>query len=819
MHMSSFSATLAVLPEWLNKLSFPVWMEKVTADPLGLFCYGLLLLVLFGWYFATEHERRKRDVGSVLLVLVTLLCLIALLPLERKLKGAIDIVGGSSFTMKVQPREDEEGNKVEVTEEDTDNAITIIEKRLNESGVAEPVIFRQGVNRLVVQMPGVKPEEAAAVKKKLQEAAKLEFREVHPQSNLLADQVAAGEHIEPGYKVFQYVYKVDEGTPDEKEMTSNILLNRRPAVQGNDIARAAPDVMGGGRVDITLNGNGEDKMIALTAPMTAGRDKIAIVLDGRCISAPVVQQVPLGKQFQITGLNAPGEAVSLAKNLMNPINNPLELDEERTVSPTLGAAVVKQGVMSGVLGLSATFIFLLFYYRFAGLVALVGLTVNTLIRFGIMAMCGFSFSLPGIAGIVLTIGMAVDANVLIYERLREEIAAGKSVKNALALAYEKAFTAIFDSNFTSLITAIVLFWRASGTVKGFAITLTIGLVASMFASILVTRVLFRWCIDRNMIKTFKFANLIKASNFDFLGKRGVAAIFSFVLIIASVGVYVVKKERSLGIDFTGGTIITYDLGQKEGLPFTEVEKVIKGMTLQKAATAQEEMNLITGRLLTVRCDNKDAPVIEEQLATAFPEIAKENLTPSREEVSALLGIEFLRDSGLALLMGIGLIFLYVSLRYRLSFAVGAIIALLHDVVISCGLIALLGNQLSLIHIAAILTIAGYSINDTVIIFDRIRESLRYSTGSLKDIMNEAINATLSRTVLTSGATLFSVGALYLFGGQAMRDFSLMILIGIVVGTYSSIFVASALVLWWAKITNADYRETEETPAETVEVVG
>ncbi len=817
--MSLFPATLAVLPEWLNKLSFPVWLEKVTTDPLGLFFYGLILLVLFGWYFATEHERRKRDVGTVLLVLVTLLCLIALLPLERKLKGAIDIMGGSSFTMKVQPRDDEEGNKLQVTEQDTDNAITIIEKRLNESGIAEPVIFRQGINRLVVQMPGVKPEDAAAVKKKLQEAAKLELREVHPQSDMLADQVAAGEHIEPGYKVFQYVYKVAEGTPEEKEMTSNILLNRRPAVQGNDIVRASPDVMGGGRVDITLNGDGEDKMIALTAPMNAGRDRIAIVLDGRCISAPVVQQVPLGKQFQITGLNAQGEAVSLAKNLMNPINNPLQLDEERTVSPTLGAAVVKQGVMSGVVGLIATFLFILLYYRFAGFVALVGLVVNTLMLFGIMAMFGFSFSLPGIAGIVLTIGMAVDANVLIYERLREEIAAGKSVKSAIGVAYEKAFTAIFDSNFTSLITAIVLFWRASGTVKGFAITLTIGLVASMFASILVTRVLFRWCIDRNMIKTFKFANLIKSADFDFLGKRGVAALLSFVLIIASAGVYLVKKERSLGIDFTGGTIITYDLGQRQGMPFTEVEKVIKGMTLQKSATAQEEMNLVTGRLLTVRCDNKDAPMIEQQLAASFPEVVKDNLVPSREEVSALLGMEFLRDSGLALVLGMGLIFLYVGMRYRLAFAVGAIIALLHDVIISCGLIVILGNQLSLIHIAAILTIAGYSINDTVIIFDRIRETLRYSTGSLKDIMNEAINATLSRTILTSGATLFSVAALYLFGGQAMRDFSLMILIGIVVGTYSSIFVASALVLWWAKVNNADYRETEESSAETVEVVG
>ena len=818
MHMTSLPPLLAVLPDWLNKLSFPTWMEKVTTEPLALFSYGLLLLILFGWYFATDHERRKRDVGSVLLVLVTLLCVIALLPLEKKLKGAIDIVGGSSFTMQVQPRDDENGNKIAVTEEDTDNAIVIIEKRLNESGIAEPVIFRQGVDRFVVQMPGVKPEDSEAIRKKLQEAAKLELREVHPQSDLLADQVAAGDHIEPGYKVFPFVYKVEEGTPQEKELTRNILLNRRPAVQGNNIVRATPDPMGGGRVDITLNGEGEDKMIALTSPMAEGRDKIAIVLDGRCISAPTVQQVPLGKQFQITGLNAEGEAVSLAKNLMNPINNPLKIDEERTVSPTLGAAVVKQGVMSGLLGLAATFVFILLYYRFAGLVALVGLVINTVMLFGIMAMFGFAFSLPGIAGIVLTIGMAVDANVLIYERLREEIAAGKSLKNALALAYEKAFTAIFDSNFTSLITAIVLFWRASGTVKGFAITLTIGLVASMFASILVTRVLFRWFIDKNMIKTFKFANLVKATNFDFLGKRGVAAMISFGLVIASLGVYAVKKEKSLGIDFTGGTIITYTIGEKEGLPFTEVDRMIKGLSLKKSATPQEEKNLVTGRLLTIRCDKEDVELIEASMTQAFPELSQIG-KPSRGEVSALLGEEFLRDSAIALFMGMVLIFLYVSLRYRLSFAVGAIVALFHDVIICCGLVVIFGNQLSLIHIAAILTIAGYSINDTVIIFDRIREQLRFSTGTLKDIMNEAINATLSRTVLTSGATLFSVGALYLFGGQSMRDFSLMILIGIMVGTYSSIFVASALVLWWAKITKADYREMEETTAETVEVVG
>jgi SecD/SecF fusion protein len=808
--------TLAAMPAWLSSIFS--WLENFTANPLLLFCYGMILLVLFGWYFATENEKRKRDVGTVLLVAVGILCAMALTPLDKKLKGAIDIVGGSSFTMRVQPREDEEGKKVAVTEQDTDNAITIIEKRLNASGVAEPVIFRQGVDRFVVQMPGIKPEDAAKIKDTLGKAAKLELREVHPQSSQLADQVTKGDHIEPGYKVFSYKHAVAEGTPEEAEISTNILLNRRVAIEGRDIVAAFPQM--GGVVSITLNSKGEDKMIALTTPMTSRRGSIAIVLDGTCISAPVVNsEQPLGKNFVIEGLNAKDEATQLAQNLMNPINNPLKFDEERIVAPTLGANVVRQGITAGIFALLATFVFILVYYRFAGLVALIGLIINTVMLFGIMAMFGFAFSLPGIAGIILTIGMAVDANVLIYERLREELEAGKSIKNALAMAYEKAFTAIFDSNFTSLITALVLFWCATGTVKGFAITLTIGLVSSLFASILVTRVLFRWCVDMSTIKKFTFLNLIKSANFDFLGKSKIAALVSLILVAASIGVYAIKGEKSLGIDFTGGTIISYAIGDKAALPFTEVEKTINSLTLQKAAFPQEEKNLVTGRLLTIRCDAKDAPIIESKLSEAFPEIKTMNLTPSRDEVSSLLGKEFMQDSALALVIGMVLIFIYVSFRYRLSFAVGAIIALLHDVIISCGLVVLLGNQLSLIHIGAILTIAGYSINDTVIIFDRIRENLRYSTGTLKDIMNEAINATLSRTILTSGATLFAVMSLYLFGGPAMRDFSLMIIVGIIVGTYSSIFVASTLVLWWSKITGADYREAEQSEAAHVEVVG
>ena len=802
--------------------ALPAWLENFTSVPSNLFFYGLLLLVLFGWYFATEIERRKRDVGTVLLVLISLLCAVALTPLNKKLKGAIDIIGGSSFTMQVQPREDENGDKVAVTEMDTDNAITIVESRLANSGVAEPVLFRQGIDRFVVQMPGMKPEDADSIRKKLQEAAKLELREVHPNSDTLAEQVAKGDHIEPGYKAFPYTYKIAEGTPEEQEIETHILLNRRPAVEGKDIVSAFPSVMGGGRVGITLNGEGEDKMIALTQPMTPRRDRIAIVLDGKCISAPVVNQVPLGKQFEITGLDGANEAIDLAKNLMNPINNPLEIDQENTVSPIYGASLVKQGIVAGLVGLAATFIFILIYYRLAGLIALIGLIMNTVMLFGIMAMFGFSFSLAGIAGIVLTIGMAVDANVLIYERLREEIAAGKSVKNAIALAYEKAFSSIFDSNFTSLITAAVLLWRASGTVKGFAITLIIGIVASMFSSILVTRVFFRWGMDLNMIKGFKFLNLIKGASYDFLRKRKLAAIISFSLVLISFAAFYVKRDTALGIQFTGGSILTYTLEDSDALPAEDVRASLQKLDVKKEAIAQEQQNPVTGRLLTIRCATEEIDKVADYMASTYPAIKDLNLTPSRENVSAELGKEFFKDSGLALLMGMALIFLYVSIRYRMSFAVGAVIALIHDVIICCGIVILLGTQLSLIHIAAILTIAGYSINDTVIIFDRIRENLRFSNGTLKDIMNEAINATLSRTVLTSGATMFTVLALYLFGGDDMKNFSLMILIGIVVGTYSSIFVASALVLWWAKVTNADYREADEVPedeAGKVEVVG
>lgn len=800
-------------------------------DPLVVFCIGLALLILFFWYFATDIERRKRNVGTILLIGVCALCVLAATPPHERLKGGIDILGGSSFTLRVQPRDIGDGTVEAVTPQQVDQAITVVEKRLNSMGTAEPFIARQGADGIIVQMPGVEPEESKAIRATLEKVAKLELREVSPRNDergpdgkSLAQRVHEGIEIVPGYRAYNLKQKNEDGVETE----SPILLNRRVALGGSDIAQAYPDPSQPDAVGIVLNSAGTDKMIALTQNMQPNVGRIAIVLDGEVLNAPVVRSVPLSKNFQVSGLREPGEAKNLSDALMNPLENPLVVEEERSVSPSLGDAIVKQGVLAGLIGLSITFVCVLLYYRMAGVIALAGLIVNGIILFGVMAMFGFTFSLPGIAGIILSIGMAVDANVLIYERLREEIEAGKSLKHAISASYDKAFSAIFDANVTSLITAVILYALGSGSIKGFAVTLTIGIIASMFSAILVTRVLFRWGTDLNILKKLSFLNLIRKTNFDFLGKARVCGIISLVLLGLSAAAFITRKEKSLGVDFTGGTMIQFQLG-KTDLPLKEVQDVIDGMSLNKEAYPQEESNLATGTLLSIRADARDADAIIAKLRQDIPVLAEKKTTAegaqadyvideSKEEVSALIGDTFLKQSVLALVLGLIGILIYITIRFEFSFALGGFVAIIHDIVVSVGLIVLMGRELSLIHVGAILTIAGYSINDTIVVFDRIRESLLLRrAGSIKELMNEAVNATLSRTLLTSATTIITVAILSFFGGSALRDFSLMILIGLLVGTYSSIFVAAPVVLWWSNRKGGNLRDDVVKPQQ-VEVL-
>ena len=785
-------------------------------DPLILFIIGLALMLMFFWYFATEIERRRRNVGTVLTLGICALCIAAVIPPKDRLKGGIDILGGSSFSLHIQPRMDAEGNEMPITPSQVDQAITVIEKRLNSMGTAEPIIARQGSNGILLQMPGVEPQESERIRASLQKVAKLQLHKVSPRNDelgpdrkSLAARVAERLEKEPGYLAFNHKSKDQDG----KEIQRPILLKRIPGLGGADIALATPSPKQADAVSITLNGPGTDKMIALTKDLRPGVDRIAIVLDGEVISAPVVNQVPLGKQFIVEGLSEPGEVQNLANSLMNPLENALVVDEMRTVSPTLGSAVVKQGLAAGGLALLMTFLVVLLYYRVSGLIAIVGLIVNTIMLFGVMAMFGFTFTLPGIAGMILTIGMAVDANVLIYERLREEIRGGNSLKNAIEASYDRAFSAIFDSHVTSLITAAILFAFGGSAIKGFAITLIIGVTASLFSAILVTRVIFRWGIDFGMFKKLTFLDLIKSSHYDFMGKRRICIILAIITLVISIGAFGVRGERAMGIDFTGGTLIKFQLGKETKIPLDEVRKVVEGMQLSKAAYPQQEKNLTTGTMITVRCATKDSKAIIEKLRESIPALGemKPNskeyaIDASQDEVSALIGGTALTDSLIAIALGLLGIVLYMTLRFEFSFALGGFVAIFHDIIICVGAVVLMGGELSLIHVGAVLTIAGYSISDTIVVFDRVREMLLTRTDSVEKIMNEAVNATLSRTLLTSAATLISVAILAFLGGTALRDFGVVIFIGIIVGTFSSIFIASPVVLWWSKRKGGSIRD-------------
>lgn len=782
-------------------------------DPLVIFLTGLGLLILFFWYFATDLESRKRNIGSILILGIVTLCTFAVLPLEKRLKGGIDIVGGSSFFLRIQPKDDGNGNPLPITLDQVEEAKRVIDERLNSLGTSEPIIASQGVDGIMVQMPGIEPEKSAEIRAILETVAKLELKEVSPKNDeigengkTLAQRVLDGEAIEPRYTAHTLTQKNRDG----QEITTPILLRRVAALGGSDIAFATPSLERSDAVSVTLNGEGADKMFNLTKDMRKGIDRIAIVLDGVVISAPTVNDT-LSKNFEVSGLDDPGEPKELSNALMNPLENPLVVEQESTVSPTLGSSFVKQGIISGVIGLALTVLFILLYYRFAGFVAIVALGINGIILFGVMAMFGFTFSLPGIAGLILTIGMAVDANVLIYERLREEIANGKSLKSAIASSYDKAFSSIFDSNLTTLIACVILIGMASGSIKGFALSLTIGLVASMFSAILGTRVLFRWGTDTGMLRKLTFLNLIKSANFDFMGKAKACAVFSGVLIIISLAAFGIKQQSSLGIDFTGGSIITFQLGDKS-VNLNEVNAALGKADLTREATPQIQSVAASDSLLTIRADKNDNDKIIETLRAEIPLLGEKDslgndlIKASKEIVSATMGASFVKEAVIALGLGIIGIFAYIVLRFELSFAFGAIIAVLHDILIAVGVVVLLGQQLSQIHVAAILTIAGYSINDTIIVFDRIRETVLIRSGEVSEVMNDAINQTLSRTILTSSTVLLTVIVLAFFGGAALRDFSITILVGLIIGTYSSIFVASPIALWWSQRKGGNLRK-------------
>lgn len=771
-------------------------------NPLIVVSAGIAIVALIFWYVATEIDRRKRNVGTIAIGIVVALCLVAVLPVKEKLKGGIDLVGGSSFIVEIQPGKDEEGNSLPVNEGAIEDAKATLSKRLSKSGLSDNLMQPLGENRLIIEMPGVGPERRDEIRETIQRTARLLLKKVHPNSNQIIAQIEAGtKTLEPGYQVFP-IRRTDPETGKVIGM-DKILLSRRTIVGGDKVDLARPGD-GLGVINVLLSKEGGKRLTNATKTMTIGSDRMAVLLDDEVLIAPTVNAT-LGRNFIVEGLDGREEVRTVSNALNNPLKYPLNILSERNVTARYGEEVVRQGVTAAIAGLALTLLFVLIYYRFAGFVALIGLTVNMLILFGAMAMFGATFTLPGIAGIILTIGVAVDANVLIYERLREEIAGGKSLINAIRAAYEKAFSAIFDANITTLLTAIILLWRASDQMKGFAITLTIGILSSMFAALLVTRVFFFWGSDTGALKKLSFMNLIPAKTIKFMEMRKPAFMLSSILLIGSLVVMGTKRESSLGIDFLGGSIVNIQLKEGQELSEATVKKAISDLTLEKNPTIQLEQPVgAEGDLISIKYATNDLEKIESKLRSDIGILGEKNtegnydIALDNETISASLGGEFLKNSFYALGLGLLAVLFYISLRFEFSFAVGAFAALFHDILICIGVVIMCGTELSLIHVGAFLTIAGYSINDTIVVFDRMRESLRSKRGDVAQVMNLAINATLSRTILTSVTTFVAVLVLWIFGGSALKDFSFAIMIGVVVGTYSSIFIAAPVVYIWSK---------------------
>lgn len=749
--------------------------------PFWTFAAGLTLLILFGWYFATESGRRKRILGTALTVFLVGFCLASVNPPSERIHLGLDLQGGTSFLLRLVRENGQTINKGMV-----EQAVEVIRKRVDQFGVSEPVITPQGEDRILVQIPGLDAAKTEEARTTLQKVAKLELRLVHPESDALISQIEAGSKFEPSYEIKTY-----KETKNGKPIEEKLLVGKKAVVTGDHLseAHAYYDNRGYG-ISFKLDSTGADQFGKITEAHV--NERLAILLDGEVQSAPNIQTAIYGGSAVITGRFSEVEARNLASVLENPLQTPVAIEETRSASSTLGSDSIKSGIYAGIGGLLLVLLFVAVYYRFAGLIAIFGLIVNIVLLFGAMSMFNFVLTLPGIAGIILTIGLAVDANVLIYERLREEMAAGKSLGAAVDAAYDKAFSVIFDANATTLITAAILFLKASGPVKGFAVTLVVGIIASVFTAMIFTRTLFAWALSAGLIKRITMLHLISGKNFDFLGRRFLWIGISLTVIAISIASFVLRGDRNFGIDFKGGDLLM--LASKQPVSEAQVREKVEQLGLGEPTV--QKLRAVDKEFISVRSPVDTSTRIEQHLLKTMPEAGF--TVEQRDHVGSLVGGELARTSMWALVLAIVGILFYVTLRFEFSFAIGAVVALLHDVIITVGVFAIFGRELSLIMVGAILTIAGYSINDTIVVYDRIREGLRSGRkGTIQQIMNASINETLSRTLLTSGCTFLSVAALFFFGGPVLHDFAFAILIGVLVGTYSSIFIASPIVLWWS----------------------
>ncbi len=810
-------------------------------------------------------------------------------PSAQKIKLGLDLQGGTSYTVQIDEQELEKQLAEEfkdITDEKIKNdkikgelpkrvqhaqeqALEIIRNRVDALGVAEPLIYPEKNNRIVIQIPGLKEQDRNRAVELIKSAAFLEFAMVHDDNDRLVKTLFDKGLAPGGYKIvsmqsqgdhgdyyqrdatafqddgidldaadravsrgrlekFQappgYRFMLEEKNLEGQQLYIPYFVKQRYEMKGDSLKGAGMeyDQLGRPYVTLSFDNKGARKFARLTgdyAPGGAknlsleGRKYMAIIMDGRLYSAPYIKTAIFGGKAIIEGNFTLQEAQGLSIVLRSgSLPTPVDIVQSLKVDPSLGRDSVKSGFRATLYSCVIVVVFMVGYYLLGGIVANIGLLFNMLllplammITAGVMGLItgGASGShiglpvltLPGIAGIALTLGMAVDANVLIFERIREEQNLGKRLGAAIEGGYHKAFITILDTNLTTIMAAVILFIFGTGAIRGFGITLTAGLMVSMYTALVVTRMLFNLIVARTSMPSLKMLNLIKPTHIDFIGARKIALTLSLVLIVGSWSVVAFRGLRDpstlLGTDFTGGASLTFGFTQKQDVD--KIRGVLDGAGISQAHIQYQKLMDRPDENLQIRVPAASGDKARDALLAAFDGSGLNVL--SEEIVGPQMGLEMTGRALWAIALSMLGMVVYISCRFKFAYAVGAVVALLHDILVSAGLFCFFGRQIDMIIVAALLTIIGFSVNDTIVIFDRIREKLK-TTPNLPflQICNQSINETLARTIITSVTVFLAVTMLLIFGGGAINDFAFIFFIGIITGTYSTIYIATPVMM-------------------------
>ena len=796
-----------------------------------------------------------------------------------------------------QIRLDESGLE-EYSEQAIDQVMVVLRNRIDAFGVAEPSIRREANRpRIIVELPGAK--DSSKPLQIVKTMGRLEFK--------LVEKSPAGTVAWTGSADTPPPDDIPEGTEiryhndDGTSLANSWYVVQSPVLLSGDRIKNARETQGNTSFEIVVSMGFDSQGTRQFGQLTTNHvgELLAILLDGKIQSAPRINEPILGGNAQISGDFTFEEAQYLA-NILKAGAFPVgvKIAEERTVGPTLGQEAIDDGVRAAVIGMGVVLIFMLIYYRFSGIVAIIALAFNMLIILGALAGFGAALTLPGLAGLVLTIGMAVDANVLIFERIREELRTGKTVWSAIQTGYQKAFWTILDANVTTLAVAAVLYHFGTGPIKGFAVTLGVGIFASMFTAIVVTREIYGWVLGgRNVERLSIGREVIRNTTISFLSRSRMGFTVSAILIIIGVVSLVLHNGPNFGIDFRGG-VKTYakfnravtqpelsakltelgyerskvqvdaakqeasiDIGyskefesQRVVVPLTADPGDATAKSIQVSA-AQDKVRFQPGDAIQLidgdhRLRNEISEVIEGEDTTTFAlvdEIGADLTQAAQIQVQASVGQiltgALLQGDGdwkavpravsvnevgpsvgkdlkwaalWSVIWSIVILLFYISWRFEFRFAIGAIAALIHDVLITLGVFSVFVKEINLPTVAAFLTIIGYSLNDTIVVFDRIRENSTLLKGTdFAEVINRSINQSLSRTVVTSLTTLFVVLVIFLqtAAGQEINTFALALIVGVIVGTYSSVFIASPIIyLWHLRRRNIEVQEVQESTA-------